>query len=76
MNEIHHSSHQHQERNPNSVHQGRHPYWKHAHRDWRFWVAVVFIFAAIFVYVMSDDLALVPHSHQQQKRTSTESHAQ
>lgn len=43
---------------------GRRPYWKHAHRDWRFWVAVFFIFAAIFVYVVSDDLALVPRGHR------------
>jgi len=36
------------------------PYWKRAHRDWRFWVAVCFLFAAIAIYVVTVDLALVP----------------
>ncbi len=36
------------------------PYWQRAHRDWRFWVGVVFIFAALFVFIMSDNLALIP----------------
>jgi hypothetical protein len=53
------STHTHHEQGPhlNSVHR---PYWKRAHRDWRFWVAVLFILAALTIYVMSDDLALVP----------------
>jgi len=38
------------------------PYWKRAHRDWRFWVGMCLTFAAIAMYVMSDDLALVPRS--------------
>ncbi len=37
------------------------PYWKRAHRDWRFWVALFLMFAAIAVYVVSDNLAFVPH---------------
>jgi hypothetical protein len=36
------------------------PYWKRAHRDWRFWVGLVSMLAAITIYVMSDDLALLP----------------
>jgi hypothetical protein len=36
------------------------PYWKRAHHDWRLWVAVVLMFAAIAIYVMSDNLALLP----------------
>ncbi len=36
------------------------PYWKRAHHDWRFWVGMVFMFAAIAIYVLSDDLALIP----------------
>jgi hypothetical protein len=31
------------------------------HRDWRFWVGAVLMAVAIFVYVMSGDLAWVPH---------------
>ena len=36
------------------------PYWRRAHRDWRFWVGVVFLSAALIVYVMTVDLSLVP----------------
>lgn len=36
------------------------PYWQRAHRDWRFWVAVGFLFAALFIFIMSDNLALIP----------------
>lgn len=48
-----------------SVHRGvryedRRPYWKRAHHDWRFWVGMFFMFAAIAIYVMSDDLSLLP----------------
>ena len=38
------------------------PYWKRAHRDWRFWVGVVFLSAALIVYVMTVDLSLVPRN--------------
>jgi hypothetical protein len=37
------------------------PYWKRAHHDWRIWVALFFMFAAIAIYVLSDDLAFLPH---------------
>ena len=36
------------------------PYWRRAHRDWRFWVGVVLMSAAIAIYVMTIDLAAVP----------------
>jgi len=39
------------------------PYWKRAHKDWKFWVGVVLIFAAIAVYVLSLDLSTVYHPH-------------
>ncbi len=38
------------------------PYWKRAHRDWRVWVALFFMLAAITIYVLSDDLAFLPHA--------------
>ncbi len=37
------------------------PYWKRAHHDWRFWVALVLMFLAMTVYVVSDNLAFVNH---------------
>lgn len=45
---------------------GRHeprpdPYWKRAHHDWRFWVALVLMLGAMLIYLMTDDLSIVPH---------------
>ena len=55
--------HQHNEM-PTLVHRPDHnhqrPYWQRAHRDWRFWVGVVCISVAIYVYVMSNDLSMLP----------------
>jgi hypothetical protein len=42
------------------------PYWKRAHHDWRFWVAVILMFAAISIYVLSGDLALRPRGQNRQ----------
>jgi hypothetical protein len=51
---------------PGSVHhcsdQDRSPYWKRAHHDWRIWIALLFMLAAITIYVLSDDLAFLPHA--------------
>jgi hypothetical protein len=44
---------------------GAGPYWKRMHRDWRFWIGAVFMFAAISIYVLSGDLAWVPRGHRQ-----------
>jgi uncharacterized integral membrane protein len=38
----------------------RHHFWKHAHRDWRVWIAVMLMLALILVYVMTDSLSLRP----------------
>ena len=54
MDEMEHGHH-------HEVHPHR-PYWKRAHTDWRFWVAVFFIFAALGIYVVTVDLSLVPRS--------------
>jgi hypothetical protein len=41
----------------------RHHFWKHAHRDWRVWMAVMLMLAGIAVYVMTDSLSLRPGKH-------------
>jgi hypothetical protein len=66
MTEIKHSHHRHEDPNSQSVHHGHGPYWKRAHRDWRFWVAFFMMLAAISIYVMSDDLAWWPRSQPRQ----------
>jgi hypothetical protein len=43
------------------VHREARPYWKRAHHDWRVWVALFFMFTAIAIYVLSENLAFLPH---------------
>jgi hypothetical protein len=38
----------------------RHHFWKHAHRDWRVWTAVILMLALMGVYVITDNLSLRP----------------
>ena len=57
----------HQHVDPDSENHGFHrPYWKHAHHDWRLWVALCLMLVAMLTYVMSDDLAWRPRSGAQQ----------
>jgi hypothetical protein len=32
------------------------PYWKRAHRDWRFWLGFVAMFAALAMFAMNSNL--------------------
>ena len=41
------------------------PYWKRAHRDWVFWVGLFLMLSAAMIYVLSDDLALLPGGRPQ-----------
>jgi len=66
MDESKHGHQRHGGPGRDSSHDGRRPYWKRAHRDWRFWVGLVFMFAAISIYVMSEDLAWMPRSQPRQ----------
>ena len=54
------------EQDHNHVHQGHRPYWKRAHHDWKFWIALFLMLAAMVIYVMSEDLAFRPHHRPQQ----------
>jgi hypothetical protein len=66
MNEINHNHHHHPEADSDNVQHDRRPYWKHVHHDWRFWVAVLLMLAAMVIYVMSDDLRWRPGRQPQQ----------
>jgi hypothetical protein len=65
MNESNYGHHGNEGMDPDGAHHNAHgdprPYWKRAHRDWRVWVGLVLMFAAITIYVLSDDLAFLPH---------------
>jgi hypothetical protein len=43
-----------------TTHAEKRPYWQRAHCDWRFWAGVTFIFVAFFIFIISDNLALIP----------------
>jgi hypothetical protein len=60
MKETKHSSHQQGTPARNSVRHEPDPYWKRAHHDWRVWAGLLFMFAAIAIYVMSNDLSFFP----------------
>jgi hypothetical protein len=47
------------------------PYWKRAHKDWRFVLGMVLMFAAIAIYVLTDDLALVPRGRPPRTQPGT-----
>jgi hypothetical protein len=57
----HHHKNPDKESHPHGFHR---PYWKHAHYDWRLWVAASLMLIAILTYVMSDDLAFRPRRSQ------------
>lgn len=61
MNEINYGQHGNEGPERGNVPHGRTPYWKRAHHDWRFWIGLILMLAAITIYVMSDDLAFLPH---------------
>ena len=63
MPEGKHPDHPHPETGPKEPHEQQLPNRKRAHKDWKFWVGVVLIFAAIAIYVCSLDLSTVPHPH-------------
>jgi len=66
MNELKHSSHQHGTPARESIHHDPPAYWKRAHHDWRFWVGLVFMLAAITIYVMSENLSFFPRGYRHQ----------
>ena len=43
------------------------PYWKRAHHDWKFWVAILLMLAAMVIYVKTNDLSVRPNNQVQQR---------
>ena len=65
MNEVKHTHQQYRDPTIESVQHDHRPYWTRAHRDWRVWVGVVLMLAAMMVYLMTNDLAWRPRTQQQ-----------
>jgi hypothetical protein len=57
MKEVKHSSHQHGTPARESIQHDSDPYWRRAHHDWRVWVGLFFMLAAISIYVLSNNLS-------------------
>lgn len=60
MSDIKHSNHGNEGPEHTHIPQPDKPSWKSAHLDWRFQLALVLMFAAIIIYVMSDGLSFLP----------------
>jgi hypothetical protein len=70
MNEVKHTHQQYADPNSARVHHEHRSYWRRAHRDWRVWVGVVLMLAAMLIYLMTDDLAWGPHVQPRQPNSS------
>jgi hypothetical protein len=46
--------------NKHNYHRSHGPAWKRLHRDWRAWVVVLLMLAAMVIYVLSDNESLRP----------------
>ncbi len=64
MHKLKHSSHQHGKPARDSIRHDPDRYWRRAHRDWKVWVGLFFMLAAITIYVMSDDLSFFGQPRQ------------
>ena len=60
MNEMEHDHHHHKGSHSAGTHPSYRPYWKRAHCDWRLWVVVLLMLAAMMTYVMTNDFAFRP----------------
>ena len=62
--------HDHSSSSEHKHHQDHHrgPLWKRLHRDWRAWVVVLLMLAAMAVYVLSDNESLRPGRGTQQPK--------
>jgi len=50
---------------------GHRPYWKRAHRDWRFWAITILMLAALLIYVLTEDFTLRPRQQPQKPPSAT-----
>ena len=55
--------HKHMNREINNP--GHRPYWRRAHRDWRMWIIVILMLAAMAVYLATGDLRWPIHAQPQ-----------
>ena len=66
MSKRKHNNHGNEGSNGNRSHHDYRPYWKRAHRDWRLYVVVFLMLAAMIIYMMTNDLAWGPDRQPEQ----------
>jgi hypothetical protein len=67
MNKNEQNHHRQEGQEHNNSHHNHSPYWRRAHRDWRIWVGMFLMLAAIIYYIMSEDFAFAPHRQPKQQ---------
>jgi hypothetical protein len=55
--------------NQDGAKQGHSSYWRFAHHDWRFWLGLILIFTAMFIYLMTEDLSWRPRQQPSEARS-------
>ena len=60
MSETKHTHHSHPDPERGRMDLEHRPYWKRAHQDWRFWIGVLLMLAAIMIYVGTGDFLWRP----------------
>jgi len=65
MSKRKHNHHGNEGSNGNRPHHDHRPYWKRAHRDWRLYVVVFLMLAAMIIYLMTNDLVWGPRGESQ-----------
>ncbi len=43
------------------------PYWKRAHHDWKFWLAISLMLTAMMTYIVTLDLSVQPDAQNVQR---------
>ena len=54
---------------PQHINKGKEgiPYWKRAHQDWIFWIAILLMLVAMVYYVKTNDLSIRPNNQMQHR---------
>ncbi len=69
MNDIKQGNHVHEGTEGDVVHKTHHPYWRHAHRDWRIWVAAFIMIGCMIIYAISIDFTLLSRGRSEAPRS-------
>ncbi len=56
----HHPDHEQQQK-------GNEPYWKRAHHDWKFWVALSLMLTSMLIYIVTLDESVQPETKNSQQ---------